>query len=96
MLHNQGYTELEYGQLLSLPQWDAKRKQILRRDNKMCRSCGSKTSLQVHHRQYHIVKSTGKFKDPWSYDETQLITLCTKCHEAGHHNYKIPVFIVNN
>ena len=38
----------------------------------------------------------GKFKDPWYYDAKELITLCKICHEAGHRNYKIPVFIVNN
>jgi 5-methylcytosine-specific restriction endonuclease McrA len=95
MLHNQGKTEVDYRQLLSLPQWKAKRKQILHKDNRMCRNCGSKNFLQVHHRQYHVIKCTGKFKDPWNYDEVQLITLCNYCHENGHHYYKIPVFIVN-
>lgn len=96
MLHNKERSETPYNQLLSLPQWEAKRMEILYRDNNMCRSCGSKAFLQVHHRQYHIAKSTRKFKDPWSYDETHLITLCNRCHESGHRNYKIPVFIVNN
>lgn len=96
MLLNQENKNLEYNQRLSLPEWEVRRKEILNRDGKMCRSCSSRELLQVHHRQYHIVKFTGKFKDPWSYDQSQLITLCKKCHEAGHHNYKIPVFIVNN
>lgn len=96
MLHNQVNQDSLYNQMLSLPEWYVKRNEILHRDGKRCRSCCSRDFLQVHHRQYHIVKSTGKFKDPWSYDQSQLITLCKKCHEAGHHNYKIPVFIVNN
>lgn len=94
MLHNHVHTELEYGQLLLLPQWKAKRKQILLRDGNKCRSCGSTSFLQVHHRQYHISKSVGVFRLPWKYDNKYLITLCNKCHNAGHTKFRIPIFSI--
>jgi len=96
MLHNPKNIEIAYHRLLSLPQWEVKRKEIILRDREMCRSCGDRNCLQVHHRQYHIITSTSKFKDPWDYNQLQLITLCKKCHEAGHKIYKIPVFFLNN
>lgn len=94
MLHNHQYSELEYGQLLSLPQWKKKRKQILLRDGKKCRSCGSTYFLQVHHRQYHVLKSIGQFKLPWKYESKYLITLCEKCHNAGHSKFRVPIFSI--
>ena len=96
MQHRQTNLRPDYDWLLTLPQWQAKRKEIICRDGKQCRSCGCTNSLQVHHRQYHKLKATGKYKDPWAYDNSQLITLCNECHKAGHHYYTIPVFIVNH
>ena len=81
-----------YNSLLSSPKWFEKRKIILNRDNNKCLGCGSKDGLQVHHRQYHIDKKTGKFVLPWNYKTKNLITLCAVCHLAGHSLYKVPVF----
>jgi 5-methylcytosine-specific restriction endonuclease McrA len=92
MLLNQVVVESKYGRLLSLPHWKSKRNQILLRDGNKCRSCGSNNSLQVHHRQYHVSKKTGEFLFPWKYQNKYLITLCEKCHSAGHANYKVPTF----
>ena len=83
-----------YESLLKYPSWIKKRNEILARDNHQCKNCGSKTNLQVHHRQYHINKSLHYFKLPWKYDEKYLITLCDKCHAAGHLKFKIPVFSI--
>jgi 5-methylcytosine-specific restriction endonuclease McrA len=94
MLHNHQYRGLEYGELLSFPQWKKRRKQILLRDGRKCRSCGDTGFLQVHHRQYHVIKSIGKFKLPWKYEGRYLITLCEKCHTAGHSKYSVPVFSI--
>jgi len=94
MLHNHQFCKLEYGQLLSFPQWQKKRKQILLRDGKKCRFCGSTNSLQVHHRQYHVLKSIGQFKLPWKYDSKYLITLCQKCHSAGHSKFRVPIISI--
>ena len=83
----------EYKYQLEMPQWAARRKEILQRDKK-CLCCGARSKLQVHHRQYHIIKATGQYKAPWAYNDKTLITLCRPCHEAGHKHYKVPVLFV--
>jgi hypothetical protein len=82
----------EYNALLKSPLWFEKRKTILARDGNKCRCCGATTTLQVHHRQYHVRKRTGQFLLPWKYQSKYLITLCDKCHSAGHANFKVPTF----
>lgn len=81
-----------YNDLLMSPQWFEKRKIILTRDNNRCRNCGKTSGLHIHHRQYHINKRTGEFQLPWKYINKYLITLCDKCHSAGHLNLKVPIF----
>ena len=81
-----------YNELLKTKQWRLKRLIILQRDRNKCRCCGSTNELQVHHRQYHVSKITGNFLDPWKYQSNHLITLCDKCHTAGHTKFKIPTF----
>lgn len=85
-----------YQELLRTPQWQEKRKQILKRDNYRCCNCGSSSGLEVHHRQYHILKVTGSFRKPWAYSDRNLVTLCANCHKAGHKKYNIPVFKVKS
>lgn len=80
-----------YGELLSMPQWEIKRKLILIRDGYRCRNCGGEKRLQVHHRQYHVNKFGEKVK-PWNYANHYLVTLCDECHKNGHELYKVPVF----
>jgi 5-methylcytosine-specific restriction endonuclease McrA len=84
----------DYNSLLLSRQWQHKRKSILLRDNYKCRCCGSSKGLQVHHRQYHIIKECGNFKQPWKYADKYLITLCDKCHSSGHSKFKVPVFTI--
>jgi 5-methylcytosine-specific restriction endonuclease McrA len=84
----------EYNTLLKSPRWLEKRKIILARDNNKCRCCSATTGLQVHHRQYHVSKQTGQKKLPWEYQNKYLITLCEKCHTAGHEKFKIPSFTI--
>lgn len=74
------------------PQWREKRQQIIKRDQGKCRNCGCTEHLHVHHRQYHYDKKTGFRKQIWNYNEKYLITLCNRCHEAGHKSFKIPIF----
>ena len=52
--------------------WKAKRKFILERDDSECRLCGSSMGLQVHHKTYERFGGEEL--------ETDLITLCEKCH----------------
>jgi len=83
---------LSYSELLNMPQWKEKRKEILARDGFCCRNCKSTTGLQVHHRQYHVIGNTKSFYKPWEYPSRYLITLCEDCHKSGHKKYNVPVF----
>ena len=85
-----------YGATLFDPRWKARRKEILERDHHRCVICHSAESLQVHHRQYHFVKSMNVYKNPWEYDDSLLITLCESCHKKGHGQYKVPVKQITN
>jgi 5-methylcytosine-specific restriction endonuclease McrA len=52
------------------------RKEILARDNWRCQICGCRNNLDVHHM---------KRRSALGHDsETNLITLCRKCHQALH------------
>lgn len=84
-----------YGELLWDERWREKRKRIINRDNGRCIFCGSSEDLVVHHRQYHVTEE-GKKYVPWSYDDKYLITVCKKCHQAGHNKYKVPIIIIKN
>ena len=81
-----------YSALLRHPKWFRKRAQVLRRDGQKCRNCGKKSDLNVHHKQYHADKSSGKLKKPWNYKLKYLVTLCNDCHRKGHDCFKIPTF----
>ncbi|MEJ6980552.1 hypothetical protein WG906_08835 [Pedobacter sp. P351] len=90
------YTEVKneshgtYGALLFDPRWRSKRVEILERDKHRCILCDSNQSLQVHHRQYHFIEEQQQFKAPWDYADNLLITLCEKCHQRGHRQFKVP------
>lgn len=84
-----------YGGLLWDKRWREKRARILSRDNNCCVNCGSTKDLTVHHKQYHLTPNGRKFA-PWAYDDKYLITLCKKCHRAGHNKYKVPAFVITN
>lgn len=72
-------TKLTYAQKLRDPRWQKKRLEIFERDQWACTSCGdSTTELQVHHLKYI------NGKDPWEYENGNLQTLCSDCHEETH------------
>ena len=52
------------------------REQVLRRDGWRCQSCGSRTNLEVHHKEF---RSHGGDDS-----EENLITLCVECHSILH------------
>jgi ATP-dependent DNA helicase RecQ len=56
--------------------YESLRQQILRRDGWRCQSCGARSNLEVHHREFrsHLGADT----------EENLITLCTACHARVH------------
>ena len=70
-------TSNEYQYALSL--WS---KTIKKRDNYMCKNCGSKENLNAHH-----IKPKSKYPE-LSLDLDNGITLCEDCH-SDIHGYKI-------
>ena len=65
-----------YQELLKSPLWQKKRLEIMQRDNFTCQHCCSQDKeLHIHH---HVYKRNAKV---WEYEDSELITLCSKCHE---------------
>ena len=58
--------------------WKQKRKEVLKRDNYFCQSCGSEEHLNVHHMTY---------KHLGDEDLSDLITVCKDCHQEIHEEY---------
>ena len=52
------------------------RQQILQREGWRCQGCGSRSNLQVHHKQLRSQQGGD--------EGCNLITLCASCHEALH------------
>ncbi|MFX0136941.1 MAG: HNH endonuclease [Candidatus Hodarchaeota archaeon] len=68
---------MNYSEKLKDPRWQEKRKEILKRDNYKCQHCGD-TGNQAHHLEYKLNRQ------PWEYNNEELITLCDACHEMIH------------
>jgi hypothetical protein len=67
---------MTYKEKLQLPEWKAKRQEILKRDDCKCQSCGYQNkSNHIHHTAYI------DDREPWEYPNYLLLTLCEKCHE---------------
>lgn len=78
----------EYAKLLLTENWNAVRKEVLKRDGYKCKCCGaSNTRLSVHHKIYL------EDKMPWEVPMKYLESLCDKCHEAAHEGKLISSFI---
>jgi hypothetical protein len=58
------------------------REQVLHRDSWRCQSCGSRTNLEVHHKEF---RSQGG-----NDSEENLITLCVVCHSLAHRDRSAP------
>ncbi|PYV52712.1 MAG: hypothetical protein DMG98_23460 [Acidobacteria bacterium] len=52
------------------------REQVLRRDGWRCQLCGSKSNLEVHHKEFRSHSGIDH--------ESNLITVCFGCHGAIH------------
>lgn len=66
----------DYSIKLRNPKWQRRKSEIMLRDNFKCQICGDmENTLNVHHIRYV------KGREPWEYDDNELITLCEKCHE---------------
>ena len=55
---------------------------VLRRDGRRCQNCGSRSNLEVHHKEF---RSQGGDDS-----EENLITLCVKCHSILHRKAGVP------
>jgi 5-methylcytosine-specific restriction endonuclease McrA len=56
--------------------YESLRQQILRRDGWRCKSCGTMSNLEVHHREFRSHSGADS--------EENLITLCAACHARVH------------
>jgi 5-methylcytosine-specific restriction endonuclease McrA len=59
--------------------YDQLRKQILRRDGWQCQCCGTKSNLEVHHKEFRIQGGNDS--------EENLITSCAECHSLMHRGF---------
>jgi 5-methylcytosine-specific restriction endonuclease McrA len=53
------------------------RNAVLRRDGWRCQSCGTRSGLEVHHKEFRSQAGDDS--------EENLITLCSACHATVHH-----------
>lgn len=66
-----------YSDKLKNPKWQKKRLEVFDRDKFSCKLCGDKeTTLNVHHKKYI------QGREPWEYENSELITLCEDCHKV--------------
>lgn len=79
--------KLQYTEDLLNYNWSLKRLEILIRDSNKCVNCDKNTNLHIHHLLYHHNKRA------WEYDNENLITLCSNCHEWEHKDYGEPTLI---
>lgn len=78
-----------YSEKLKDPRWQKKRLEILERDDWCCQCCfDTENTLSVHHVKYI------KGREPWDYDESYFITLCSSCHGYETENLKSAVSLL--
>ncbi len=79
-------TKKEYKEALKDGRWQIRKAEIMQRDGFTCKWCGARASdgvvLNVHHVKYHAGR------EPWKYDNKELITLCESCHAKYHRKQK--------
>lgn len=64
-----------YRRYLASPQWAAKRRAVLERENFTCQGCRSSRACDVHHLTYAHIGNELLF---------ELVALCRTCHETAH------------
>jgi len=73
----------KYSEKLKDPRWQKKRLAVFERDKWRCQACGEEElTLAVHHLRYV------PGKEPWEYNNNDLLTLCENCHETEYHYRK--------
>jgi len=68
-------------QRLDPDSYERLREQVLRRDGSRCQCCGTRSNLEVHHKEF---RSQGGDDS-----EQNLITLCVACHSLAHGGTKL-------
>lgn len=63
-----------YSEQLRSGDWIKRKHEIIQRDGYCCTQCGSKERIEVHHKDYFPGAKA------WEYPESDLVTLCHKCH----------------
>lgn len=68
-----------YFEKLKDPRWQKRRLDVFQSANFACEYCSDDTSpLHAHHLEYISLRN------PWEYDDSQLICLCDGCHRRWH------------
>ena len=62
----------DYRAYLQTPQWAARRRAVLERENWICEACRKNRATQVHHETYKHLRSEPLF---------ELHAICDECHE---------------
>src|SRR5689334_11527354 len=69
---------------LKAPEWEAKRKEVWKRDNYTCQKCRAQNcKVCAHHIRYP------KGKPPWECPLSDLVTWCIECHNEFHRQTQV-------
>jgi len=67
----------DYSEFLQTPYWKKIRRLVLKRDNNICKECGSVLNIQVHHIEYTTRGTEHQ-------NLSLLVSLCDSCHSKTH------------
>ena len=70
--------DMPYNEQLKTRRWFIFREKVFKHNGRVCKMCGSKTYLQVHHLKYKAKHYA------WEYDLDEVVVICRKCHEKVH------------
>jgi hypothetical protein len=70
---------ITYWEKLKDPRWQKTRLLKMEKADFSCERCGdAQSTLNIHHKEYF------KGREPWEYNEQQLVCLCEDCHGYLH------------
>lgn len=69
---------IDYHHQLQGEEWESYRNFILTVKGRECDICGSKSVLQIHHKQYINGRKA------WEYLPSEVVVLCSECHKKIH------------
>ncbi len=83
--------DTDYRSQLKFKEWLQKRTYILNKNGNVCKFCGSKRHLQVHH-MYYLKYPNKEFVPVWDYPDEAFMVLCNKCHKEWHNKHVNKVY----